>query len=89
MNIIPKMTHQLSRYWDQPNPDNFLIDDTHVVMSERDFKWLRDYSSSQPSGVYDGKMWKSQWNGVWDLRWFGPSDRPGFCSTFFREIIVV
>jgi len=87
--MIPKMSHPLSSAWDQPNPDYFLIDDTHVIMSERDFKWLRDYSSSQPSGVYDGKMWKSQWNGVWSLKWFGPSDKPGFCSTSCREIIVL
>lgn len=68
-----------------------------VVMDERAFYELSDYSCSMPSGVYDGKMWrrcqgahtslpKEQWH--WFLCWFGPSDRPGMCSTNVLPLVI-
>ena len=89
MSIIPKMTHPLSSVWDQPNHENFLFDDTYVIMTKRDFEELKNYSMSRPSGVYDGKMWKSKYGEVWDLRWYGPAPDPNQCRTFSREIIVL
>lgn len=98
-SIIPPITDPMGRHWDQPNTENFVIDDTHVIMSERDFKALAEYSTTTPSGVYPGKCWKSQvaedlgagkwrWTDRWLLRWFGTCEDPKFCSNHHREIII-
>lgn len=72
-NIIPPMVNPLGKGWRQPNPDNILIDDTHAVMSEEDLELLMDYSNSDPTGKYNGKMWKKRhWTNegkVWALYW--------------------
>lgn len=63
--IIPPMIHPLSKYWEQPDRSRITIDATHAMMDKKAFDELHTYSTSQPSGVYEGKMWKSQkW--VWD-----------------------
>jgi hypothetical protein len=87
---IPEMTDPLGKYWGQPDANNILIDDTHALMAAADFDKLKEYSQSQPSGVYVGKMWKSCYRGdKWYLNWWGFSDDPNMCSGNFREIIVV
>jgi hypothetical protein len=98
MNTIPPITDPMGKYWDQPNPANFLLDDKHVLMSGEDFKKLSEYSCSMPSGVYPGKMWKHNNyayrrgpNGEtqqWFLRWFGLCNDPKFCSNHAREILI-
>lgn len=98
---IPPMTHELSSGWYQPDHRRFLFDESHVLMRRWEFEELMEYSCSQPSGVYDGKMWKRH-NGIYDQRflagggvpewllcWFGPSDDPDCCSTFTRKILLV
>jgi len=82
--MIPPITNELGRYWEQPDPAGILVDDTHAVMSAADFALLKHYDSL-PSGVYDGKMWRAR--GL--LCWYGPSDNPDHCSINTREIIVV
>lgn len=58
---IPPMTHELSRGWlPQPNASSILIDQKHAIMNQSDFEMLRDYTASCPSGVYEGKMWKTE-----------------------------
>jgi hypothetical protein len=52
------MTHPLSRHWDQPARDEILVDGTHACMTEATFAKLPEYSSTIPSGVYEGKMWR-------------------------------
>lgn len=96
MNIIPPITSELGRSWSQPPRENILIDDRHALMSQKDFEALADYSLSQPTGCYDGKMWKSQdfdrygrFTGYWLLRWFGPCEKPGYSRTYFREILIL
>ena len=59
MIAIPQMTDPLGRHWKQPNRDSILIDETHAVMGQRTFDELMTYSSTIPSGVYPGKMWKA------------------------------
>ncbi|MBG3129631.1 hypothetical protein I4674_07445 [Proteus mirabilis] len=90
-NIIPPMTNPLGKYWRQPNHEHLLIDDTHVIMSSKDFKSLAEYSNSIPSGAYAGKMWKAvtQDERVF-LRWFGLVEgRDDLCSNNQREIIII
>lgn len=92
-NIIPPITDPLGKYWDQPSISNVLIDDKYAVMNESDFKQLADYSRSQPSGVYPGKMWKALYypNNIetWYLCWFGYDPEPGYCSNNYREILTI
>ncbi len=88
--MIPEMTDRLGRYWDQPDRSEILVDGTHAVMTQATLVKLHDYSRSQPSGCYGGKMWKARDpGGPWYLNWFGPSRKPNHCSVNIREILVV
>jgi hypothetical protein len=85
--MIPPITDPLGASWKQPKRENILIDGTHAVMSVGDFNSLLEYSSSIPSGVYPGKMWRRNdglldrqylANGrvpVWLLCWYAESKR--------------
>lgn len=85
---IPKMTDPLGKHWDQPDLSLIAVDKTHAVMEKGAFNELLEYSRSQPSGVYIGKMWKRKAKDGWTLCWYGPDDDPGFCSRNYREIII-
>lgn len=88
---IPPMTHPLGRYWDQPSREEILIDEKHALMQIDTFSKLHEYSSSIPSGVYEGKMWRA-WDPklrMWVLRWFGESEKPGYVSNNQRTILFV
>ena len=96
-NYIPPMTHTLSIGWDQPDTRLMLIDDTHAMMTKATFLSLKEYSSTTPTGVYEGKMWRRHDGSfdrspdrkppVWLLCWYKNS-KPGYCSTEFRKIIL-
>jgi len=98
---IPPMTDPLGRYWKQPSPSRIALDETHALMDSATFNALEEYSSSIPSGVYEGKMWKrhdgafdaafvrSGGRPVWLLCWFGPSEKPDMVSINKREILRV
>lgn len=58
-HIIPAMTDPMGKHWDQPKREFIDIDDTHALMCQKTFDELSDYTMSQPSGVYPGKMWKT------------------------------
>ena len=79
------------KYWKQPARENILVDDKHALMSRADFDELPDYTASEPSGVYAGKMWKAQYGSErrWWLLWFGVHVDPKYCTKDYREIIVV
>lgn len=89
MNIIPPITDPLGKYWDQPSTDDILLDDTHCAMSESNFKKLLEYSTSIPSGAYEGKMWKTYQKGIWYLRWYGPHENPAKLSINSRELLII
>lgn len=99
MNTIPPITDPVGKYWEQPNPAGILVDDTHALMDAKAFEALHEYSCSQPSGVYPGKMWKGNAYAYkrgpgglrerWYLHWFGDSDKgPDWCSNNTREILI-
>lgn len=87
---IPPMTDPLGRYWDQPNREDILVDETHAVMSEISFGLLLNYSYSVPTGSYVGKMWKAQAeDGTWYLRWYAEdTEDPLYIATHTREILL-
>lgn len=99
---IPEVTHPLGKSWDQPSRDRITLDDAWAMMSAKTFEELVEYSCSQPSGVYPGKMWR-RYNGSYDgaflaaggkpewwLCWYDVSPRGvEWCSTQHRKIMVV
>lgn len=89
MNQIPEITHPLGRHWRQPPVSRILIDDTHAVMERPTLEALMEYSSSTPSGVYDGKMWKCRTVTGWLLVWYGPSCDPNKCSINKRQVLLI
>jgi hypothetical protein len=99
-DVIPPITHRLGRHWEQPSTDKIVLDSTHALMSKATFKQLPEYSSSIPSGVYEGKMWKRN-NGIYDtaflksggkpewlLMWYGTAEDPDKCSINSRVIVI-
>jgi len=87
-NQIPPMTDPLGRFWKQPDREEILIDDNDALMTLAAFNKLADYSWSSPTGVYDGKMWKSKIDGQWFLKWFGPHPDPTQATINKRAIII-
>lgn len=88
-NTIPPMTDPMGRHWDQPDVSVFLIDDTHAVMTQRDFDSLHNYSHTLPTGCYPGKAWRCLCEDGWWLVWYDYSEKgPGWCSNQWRKIII-
>ena len=94
---IPPITDPMGRNWDQPDRKLIEVDGKHALMDRTSFEQLKEYSSTIPTGVYPGKMWKRH-DGEFDPRcrpqdcrwllcWYGPvqDDR---CGINFREIIL-
>lgn len=89
--LIPPITNEMGRYWDQPTQDNILIDDKFAVMSQKTFNELGEYSCSVPSGTYTGKMWKlhSRDDNSWWLRWYGNENDDGTIDIHNRRILII
>lgn len=79
---IPDMIHELNKYWEQPSKEEFTIDQLseYAIMSEEVFKKFKNYSHSQPTGAYEGKMWVAVYGETKYLRWF---------DTHQLEIIII
>jgi hypothetical protein len=84
--IIPRITHPLGSAWRQPNHKNILIDDIHALMTQDDFNLLYNYQCSNPTGVYEGKMWRQNMSLLW---WDTCLTDPNKCICHHREIIIV
>lgn len=89
-NIIPMMIDPLSKAWNQPDTKNILIDDEYAILDDKDFSKLSTYSTSRPSGVYAGKMWKRECpDGSFILCWYGYDQKPNMCSINERYILAI
>lgn len=94
---LPQMTHPLSRYWDQPRADELAVYDDIAIMDNSALQRLSEYSTSIPTGVYEGKMWKSRQGhgtpggptGPWYLCWYDSSDNLDSCSINRRPIRLI
>ncbi len=98
---VPRMTHPYGKHWDQPDRSEILIDETHALMTRKTFNELKEYSATNPTGAYEGKMWKRHDGSfdqqflarggrpVWMLCWYGRCDDPGMVSNNYRKIILV
>lgn len=85
----PIMVDPMGSHWRQPGRYEVLIDDISAVMSRRSLDQLMDYTHTVPTGVYVGKMWKCKHDGVWFLRWYGPSEEADMCSINTRRILLL
>lgn len=64
---IPPMVHPSGKYWDQPDRSRIVLDTRCAMMDRATFLALAEYTTTVPSGVYEGKMWKAQkwvWGGT-------------------------
>ena len=97
---IPEMTDPIGKHWAQPPRSSIEVDATHALMERWVFEALHEYSTSFPTGVYVGKMWKRAVQeygpqgrivrtGEWELVWFGHHGRPNTCSNNYRKILIV
>lgn len=85
---IPLMTHELSKYWRQPDVSKILVDERYAVMDQVTFDALADYSCTNPSGVYEGKCWRRRQDNIWLLCFYGPSHEPTLCSINALAILI-
>lgn len=80
-NVIPPMTHPMCTGWKQPDTALVTVTSEVARMPTAVFDRLMEYSSTMPSGVYEGKMWKArqykvgdkEGEGHWALCWYGYS----------------
>lgn len=90
-NVIPPIVHPYGKYWNQPPISGIEIDDTHALVPKHIFDALTEYSLTNPTGAYEGKVWKREdWNtGDWLLCWYGVSEVEGAVSINTRRILLV
>src|SRR6187549_978694 len=60
-HLIPPITNPLGKAWTQPDRRLITFNENydHAIISHETYMSLLNYSHSQPSGVYAGKMWRS------------------------------
>lgn len=73
---------------------HFTLGDDYVLMSKLDFDLLPDYTNSEPTGKYNGKMWKGQFNTTKGKKWFlawchDENEVSNLICISYREILVV
>lgn len=74
---VPEITDPLGKGWRQPKLEDIEFSLSHAHMSQESFNQLYNYELSIPSGVYDGKMWRSRdRRGRPLLMWYGPHPDP-------------
>lgn len=60
VHVVPAMTDPLGKHFRQPRREAILIGQDTAFMSRATFDKLSEYSTTNPSGVYPGKMWKAE-----------------------------
>lgn len=92
-NVIPPITSDMGKYWEQPPVKNIKVHTTHALMAKSDYKKLHNYSHSFPTGVYEGKMWcaEEQANNAEGIRrwlmWYSNNSATS-CKTNSREVFL-
>lgn len=89
--MIPPITHPMGRHWRQPDHSAWLFDDTHVVLPAADFEQLANYSWTNPSGLYPGKVWRGWCQNIngWVVAWYDVDPDPNFVQGRERIALVV
>lgn len=89
-NSVPEIIDLLGSNWRQPSSKNMAIDDEYAIIDDCDWRKLATYSTSRPSGVYAGKMWKRKCpDRSFILCWYGYDEKPNLCSINERYILAL
>lgn len=83
--MIPTITDPLGKHWEQPDPSFIRFRDGEAIITQQDFDRLHNYSASDPSGVYVGKMWRRGYPYCanperWFLCWYDTHPKPGYVT---------
>lgn len=83
------------RLWMQPCEENMIFDDENgeVIISIKDYDMLKDYTNSQPSCIYEGKMWKRKMGRLGNKKWYlcyahDPNDKTGKIEISYYKIVL-
>lgn len=87
-NIIPPIPHPHEVGWQQPSPADIKIVDDKAYMSLTTFNKLYLYSNSNPTGAYEGKMWKREIPSGYLLCWYRLSSTPYLVKVETRRIVL-
>ena len=95
-DVIPEMKSSLGHheYWRQPDRSEIKIDGIVAKMAKNTFNALNRYDNSNPTGVYQGKMWRRAIFDAddriicWNLVWFG-EEVEGACNIYKKEIVII
>lgn len=92
--VIPPITCELGRCWEQPDTSNWLIDDKSVIMTQRDFDKLAEYSCTNPTALYAGKCWKRHVERKGIDKWYlcfvtDVPNEPQYVDINAREILII
>lgn len=75
-NTIPEADSEWVAYWQAPHRNEIEFRGDAAVMDKAAFDKLLNYSSSLPTGVWIGKLWKARLDdGRWYLRWYSTDPR--------------
>lgn len=89
VHTIPNMTHELGKSWEQPNKDDILIVDDIAYIHYEEWDLLCEYNTSTPTGVYEGKMWKTNLpKGQKWLRWYVNKDEQN-CEIISKKVFLL
>ena len=87
---VPPITDKYGKYWEQPDPHNFVWDKDCVAMTKQDYDKLHTYDCTNPTGIYEGKMWKSHHKGKAYLKYITDDpEHPDYCIIHCKELIVI
>lgn len=86
---IPPITDPMGKMWEQPDPSRIIIHGHFALMDENAFDLLHEYSSSVPTLVYVGKMWKARVGMDWVLRFWDFSHKGEYFCKMQERLIVV
>ena len=92
--MIPPITDPLGQYWDQPPLIDVAVYNDIAIIEKHTLDQLAEYSTTIPTGAYEGKMWKRRVcefkNGSkWLLCWYGPSNNPKKVSINTRPLRIL
>lgn len=87
-SFIPEMTDPMGRHWRQPKGLNSRVvaDDCNAMIAPQDLAALPEYSSTIPTGVYPGKMWRAEYHDGTYLCWYGEEVQKR-CSVNCRRVL--
>lgn len=78
--------------WVQPSRQEILVGEHEAIMPLSTLSCLREYNTTIPSGVYQGKMWRRRNHkegAKWLLCWFGIAGPNGETEIHYRPIQVM